>query len=49
MHDAQNGLVFNLAMMYDLNTHQAKERKELLKSLTERYGSDDFDQAMLKL
>jgi hypothetical protein len=36
-------------MMYDLATHHAKEKKRTLQSLAQRYGSDDFDVAVLKL
>ena len=44
-----NGLVFNLAMMYDLAAHNAKEKKRTLQVLAQRYGYDDFDTAVLKL
>ena len=44
-----NGLVFNLAMMYDLAAHRAKDKKRTLQQLAQRYGSDDFDNAVLKL
>ena len=44
-----NGVVFNLSMMYDLATHNAKAKKRTLQALAKRYGSDDFDVAILKL
>ena len=44
-----HGVMFNLAMMYDLATHNAKEKKRTLEALAKRYGSDDFDYAVLKL
>lgn len=44
-----NGVVFNLAMMYDLATHNAKQKKRTLQALAQRYSSDDFDVAVLKL
>jgi tetratricopeptide (TPR) repeat protein len=45
----QNAIVFNLAMMYDLAAHRAKENKRTLQQLAQRYASDDFDQTVLKL
>ena len=44
-----NAVVFNLSMMYDLAAHRAKENKRTLQQLAQRYASDDFDQATLKL
>lgn len=37
VRNMHNGVVFNLAMMYDLATHNAKEKKRTLQALAERY------------
>ena len=48
-HNLHNGVASNLAMMYDLATHRAKENKRTLQALAQRYAPDDFDESVLKL